>query len=560
MDWLVKLLTAESIAHTLIILGIVIGLGLVIGQIKVFKIGLGIAGVLFSGLLISYLGFSIGNQEILQFIREFGLLLFVYSIGLQVGPGFLSALYSHGLKLNILAAIIVILGVLVTVAIHFGADIPMSVAVGLFSGGTTNTPSLAAAQQTLLNMPGAPANIGDLTATGYALTYPFGIMGIIITMLLVKFVFRIDPVRESEIFTEVQAGKNDLPVYEDMDIQNPGLDGLTLGSITALQDAGALVTRIRQGQQIHVAKADTILRTGDSIRVVASKEKMNDLRLFIGCISQHNLHEETRIIAREVPVTQKNLHGKTIEQLQKQFNVIISRVCRTGGVAFIPKGGLRLHFADQLTIVGTANDIQLLTESIGNSPEALNHPDVLPIFIGIILGVILGSIPIPIGATPIKLGLAGGPLLVAIILGAKGSIGPLSWYLPKSANLVLREVGIVLFLAAVGLSAGPKFFHALSAGNGFYWMGLAVLITLIPLVVVGIIARVFFKMNFMTLCGLLSGSMTDPPALAFANTIATSTAPSIAYATVYPLVMIMRILSAQILVQLFTTGQDFLLK
>jgi putative transport protein len=552
LQWLVDLFVKDSVAHILIILSLVIGLGLAIGHFKVCKVGLGVAGVLFSGLLFSHFGLTIHNPEILNFVREFGLILFVYSIGLQVGPSFLNVLYRQGIRLNVMAAAIVLMGVLVTVLIANFAQVPLPIAVGLFSGGTTNTPSLAAAQQSLLSLPNASPDIANLAATGYAIAYPFGILGIIITMLLIQFGLKINPEQEAKQFEEEQSGKCDLPAYEDLDVQNPNLDGVALSDIHFFQPMGFLVTRVMQGKHIHVAKPDTVIRLGDSIRVVGPQEKMPDMRLLIGSSSEHNLSDENSlVVTRKIIVTKRDYLRKSVEQLQQIYQVVISRIARSTDVEFIPYPGFRIQLGDQLTVVGSEENIERLSKAIGNSLEQLNIPEVLSIFIGITLGVILGSLPIAIpgASAPIKLGLAGGPLIAALILSAKGSIGPISWHLPKSANLMLREIGIVLFLAAVGLNAGHKFFHSLSEGDGFYWMGLAVFITLTPLIITGLVARLVFKLNFMSLCGLLSGSMTDPPALAFANAIANSNAPSLSYATVYPLVMILRIISAQLIVQ-----------
>jgi putative transport protein len=453
-----------------------------------------------------------------------------------------------------MAAIIVILGALITIAIYMFGDVPMSVAVGLFSGGTTNTPSLAAAQQALQSISGLPADVANQPALGYAVAYPFGIIGIIITMLMIQFGLKVNPAKEAEKFQEEQKANNVQPVYEDVDVQNANIDGKALEEIGLLQESGAVITRILQGNHLHTARPDTVLRVGDTVRLVGPKEVVEELRLLIGPHSEHNLREHpSNIVTKKIVVTHEKNARKTVQYFAQTYDVVISRISRTSEVEFTPGPDVRMQYGDQLTVVGSEQQIQALAKFLGNSMEKLNYPEILPIFVGIALGVLLGSVPfnIPGFSEPIKLGLAGGPLLVAIFLSAKGSIGNMSWHLPKSSNLILREIGIVLFLAAVGLNAGGKFVHTLMDGDGFYWMGMAVFITLVPLVLIGFIGRLVYKVNFMTLCGVLAGSMTDPPALAFANAIATSNAPSISYATVYPLVMILRIISAQVLVQFF---------
>jgi putative transport protein len=553
MQWLVELFWSHSAAHTLIVLSLVVACGLAVGQIKVYNVRLGIAGVLFSGLIFGHYELTIFSTEVLHFIREFGLILFVYAIGLQVGPGFLNALYRQGMKLVSSAVAIVLLGVGVTVLVYHYAALPLPVAVGLFAGGTTNTPALAAAQQTLLTLPGAPAEGPKAVALGYAISYPFGILGIIFSMLLLRFLFKVVPAEEAEQFKKEQQATTARPEYQDLIIENPNLEGVPLKDVAYLERQGVVLTRIFREDQVQMAEPEMPLHVGDIVRVVGPKEKLDDLHLLFGQRSTRDLKEmPTNLRTRRVVVTRKSMLGMTTQEIRHTYNAVVSRVGRPD-VEFTPSPFLKIQYGDQLTVVGEDADLDRLAKDLGNSLEQLNYPEILPIFIGITLGVLLGSVPfsIPGTETTLKLGLAGGPLIVAIFLSAKGSIGGLSWTLPKSSNHILREVGIVLFLAAVGLHAGDEFMHTLLQGDGLLWLGLGALITLVPLLVVGIFMRMVYQVNYMTLCGVLSGSMTDPPALAFANSITVSNAPAIAYATVYPFVMILRILSAQLLIQFF---------
>lgn len=553
MEWLAELFWSHSAAHTLVVLGLVVACGVAIGQIRIRNVKLGIAGVLFSGLVFGHYNLTIYSPEVLHFIREFGLILFVYAIGLQVGPGFLNALYQQGMKLVSSAVAIVLLGVLTTVIIYHYAPLSLPVAVGLFAGATTNTPALASAQQTLMSMPGAFEDGAKEVALGYAVAYPFGILGIIITMLLLRLLFKIVPAQEAEQFKQEQQATTARPEYQDLIVENPNLAGVALKDIAYLEHQGVVLTRVFREDQVQMAQPEIVLQLGDIVRVVGPKDKLEDLHLLFGQRSTRDLKEmPTNLRMRRIVVTRKALIGMTTQEIRHTYNTVVSRVGRPD-VEFTPSPFLRIHYGDQLTVVGEEADLERLAKDLGNSLEQLNYPEILPVFIGITLGVFLGSIPfaIPGTDTTLKLGLAGGPLLVAIFLSAKGSFAGLSWPLPKSSNLILREIGIALFLAAVGLNAGDEFVHTLLQGDGILWLGLGALITMVPLVIVGIFARIFFGMNYMSLCGVLAGSMTDPPALAFANSITVSNAPAIAYATVYPFVMILRILAAQLLLQFF---------
>lgn len=554
MEWLVELFKGESVAHSLLIISLVAALGVFLGSLKIRGIGLGIAGVLFSGLIFGHFHYTI-DPHVMEFVREFGLILFVYTIGMQVGPGFVASLRRQGLPLNIMAACIVFLGAVITVGIVYLAGIDMSVAVGLFAGATTNTPALGAAQQALKNLPSLPEEALKMPGLGYAVAYPFGIIGIISTMYLVRTVFRIKPGDEATAFSKEMQSSAHKVTPTNLVVTNANLNNLPIKDIPGLDESGIVISRILKGKEVQLATPDTLLHSGDVILAVGTPDKIKAFQVVIGHPADVDIRTlPSHLTTRRLIVTQKRVLGKTLDEidLHDQFGVTVTRVSRAE-IEFTPNSNFRLQFADTLLVVGEAEDIDRAAHELGNSPKQLNHPQIVPIFVGIALGVILGSWPVHLGSipAPVRLGLAGGPLLVAIFLSRIGRIGPLIYYMPLSANFMLREVGIVLFLACVGLKAGDKFVATLMSGPGFYWMGLAALITVIPLIIVGFVARIIYKLNFMSLCGILAGSMTDPPALAFANSIAASDAPSISYATVYPLTMLLRVLSAQMLVLLF---------
>ena len=555
MDWVVQLFQSDSVAHAVLIISLVAACGLALGNIRVSGVGLGIAGVLFAGLVFGHFKMTM-NHEVLDFAREFGLILFVYTIGLQVGPGFFGSLRKQGLPLNLMAASIVVLGVLTTLGISKLANVPMPVAVGLFSGGTTNTPSLAAAQQALKDLPGATGDLSKMPGLGYALAYPFGVIGIIITMIAVRSIFRIDPQKEAQAFSKQEEHKPEPLRAINLVVSNPNLEGITLEKVPVANQTGVVVSRVLHDGRVAVAQPETPLEVGDVMLAVGPQDQLDQLRTVVGHDSDVDLRAvPSAITTRWIFVTKPEAMNKKIDELDlvHRHGVAITRVSRSE-VEFTPYPDLRLQFGDTVLAVGEEDALKVAAEELGNSIKQLHHPQIIPIFVGIALGVFLGSWPIFLPGMPaaIKLGLAGGPLMVSILLSRIRRVGPLIWHMPPSANATLREVGIVLFLACVGLKAGDQFVATLTQGSGFYWMGLAALITLLPLVIVGFFARIVLKLNFASLCGLLAGSMTDPPALAFANTVTGSDAPSISYATIYPLVMILRVVSAQILVIFFT--------
>jgi putative transport protein len=555
MDWITDLLFKESVAHTIFVYCIVIAIGVFLGKVKVFGVSLGITFVLFAGIAMGHFGFT-GNSVVIDFVKDFGLILFVFSIGLQVGPGFFSSFRKGGLSLNILAVAIVLLGAAITVALHFitGTSLPML--VGVMSGAVTNTPGLGAAQQALIqvsgNMPGqAIPEIG----LGYAVAYPFGVLGIILTMVMIRTTLHIDVRRELTLFNLDQHPTDSFPEKISIQVTNKQLFNKTILEIAKQISFEIVISRILRNGELLLASSETEISENDIILVVTQKRFIPEVVKFIGIQSEMDLTAKSgKLISRRVMVTNREVFGKDLGslKLRTRYNINITRVYRSG-IELVASPHLRLQMGDRLTVVGDENSMEKVIEQLGNSIKRLNEPNIVPIFIGILLGVLLGSIPIHIPGiiNPIKLGLAGGPLIIAILLSKYGYRFSLVSYTTPSANLMLREIGIVLFLASVGLTAGQKFIPTLLSGDGFRWMGYGALITLVPLLLIGFFSRYILKRNYLEICGLIAGGMTDPPALAFANGIAQSEAPAVAYATVYPLVMFLRIFIAQLLILLF---------
>lgn len=539
----------QDVALAVLLISVVGAVGVALGELKMRGIGLGVGGVLFAGIAFGHFGAEL-PPDLLQFIRDFGLILFVYTIGVQVGPGFFESLKKAGLQLNLLAACIVGMSCLIVAALSKVLSIPLPAMLGLYSGAVTNTPSLAAGQQMLAELGLPPEEIAS-TGTAYAIAYPFGIAGILLAMLLVRFVLRILPQDEATAFEDRrkrEAGNIDMI---DLLIQNPGFDGIRLGEMTVLQWAGVVPSRLRRGEEVMVPTSDTIIHTGDILHIVGPQEKLKGLVHTIGEVaSPIRTERDNEIGVEKLAVTNTAILGKTIAQtgFSSGQNVFITRVNRAG-VDLSPMSGLKLQFGDIVTLVGRPKDIDMAAPSIGNSRHKLQHMEVLPLFVGIALGVLLGSLALhlPGMPAPVKLGLAGGPLIMAIFLARIGHIGPYVWFMPPSVMYGLRELGIVMFLAAVGLKAGHNFVDTLLNGDGMLWFGCGIIVTLVPLLIAGFFGRIVMKLNYLTLSGVLAGSMTDPPALAFASAMSHTDAPALAYATVYPLTMCLRILAVQLM-------------
>jgi putative transport protein len=553
MAFLSSLFQSDSVAHSILIISLICATGLLLGNIRFWKIKLGLAGALFSGLVFGHFHLSV-NDQILDFTRDFGLILFVYAIGLQVGPGFFASLRKQGLRLNILAGLVVLLGVLTTLLIQIWGHIPGLLSVGLYSGGTTNSPSLGAVQQILKDIPHLSDDQQGMPGLGLALSYPFGILGTILAMILTRLIFRIDIKMELEALEQENAAIVAPVMTMNVEVKNPNLVGKMLQEIPGWAHSGIVVSRLWDGQNLHLAKPTSVLQAGTVLLAIGPKEKLNEFQIIVGVSSDMDLRTiPSDITTERVVVTKKGAVGKTLQSFDmlNRFGVTLTRVMR-GGQVLTANPSLKLQFGDTVLMVGASEAIEEAAKDLGNSPHHLNLPQILPLFVGIALGVIVGTIPfqIPGLPAPVRLGMAGGPLIVAMILARIGKIGPAVWYLPVSSNFMLRDFGLILFLAAVGLRAGDPFFRALAHGSGWFWMASAALVTLIPLLLGAIIARVRYKVNYLSICGFLAGSMNSPT-LAFANSLAHSDAPAIAFATVYPLVMLLRILTAQILVLFF---------
>jgi putative transport protein len=550
MSWLFELHKTQPIAHTIGALAFVCVLGMAFGSLKFRGIGLGTAGVLFAGIIVGHFGNPV-DQHTLHFVKEFGLLLFVFTIGLQLGPGFFAALKHQGLKLNLLAATIITMGAVGAPLIGTLAGFDMAAVLGIYSGAVTNTPSLGAASQTLSILPNIEPDRLALPALGYAVAYPGAIIGIIGTLLLIKQVFRIDPVREAAEF----ATKNRAPVEpierRTLVVKNPNLIGVRLGAIPGRIESGVTVARVRHGAETVVATDATVIQTDDRLAVVGTRAGLDQFERVVGQRSDEDLVlTESHITFRRVVVTDRNVLGKTVDQLDldDRFGVAVTRVTRAD-IEMSAVSDLRLQFGDRMNIVGREENLEKAAAAVGDSVKELSETHFIPLFIGIVLGIALGTMPIPFPGLPhpIRLGLAGGPLIVALILSRAGRIGRQVWHMPVNTNLAFREFGIALFFAAVGLGAGAKFFATVFSATGIYWLLAGLAITVLPIICIGFFARAVLKLNFMDLSGMLAGSMTDPPALAFACNVARSDAPTVGYATVYPLTTLMRILSAQVL-------------
>ena len=555
MNWLNDLIWGNSVAHTVLIYSIVVAIGVALGKVKIFGVSLGITFVLFAGIAIGHFGFAV-NHEVLDFIKDFGLILFVFAIGLQVGPGFFASFKEGGIKLNLLAVMIVLLGAGTTLVIHFISGMPLSELVGVMSGAVTNTPGLGAAQEALKQAGADPATgtIPDI-GLGYAVAYPFGVLGIITTLLLIRRVYHISVQRELSEFESHLHPVDDIPEKICIRVTNDKVIGKSIYELSRILDIGLVVSRILHEGDLFVPSNETVLQKEDVILVVTRKRNVAEIIQQVGEESDMDISGAAgKLISNQILVTRTSVIGKTLGslKLRNRYNINITRVLRSG-IEFVASPKLKLQIGDKLTVVGEEDAVNKVILELGNSIKRLNEPNLIPIFIGILLGVVLGSIPmmIPGIPNPVKLGLAGGPLIIAILISRYGYRFSLTSYTTPSANLMLRELGIVLFLASIGIKSGEKFIPTLMSGDGFIWMGYGALITLLPILIIGFFSRAVLKMNYFEICGLISGSMTDPPALAYSNGIAQSEAPAVAYAAVYPLVMFLRILVPQLMILVF---------
>jgi len=539
-------------AEPILVLSLTAILGLLLGSIKIRGMKLGVAGMLFSGLLLGHFGLSL-DPHLMAFLKEFGLVLFVFTVGLQLGPGFFNSLKSDGLKLNSLAVMVVLFGAAIAYGTGYFLKWDIGVMAGTLSGATTNTPSLGAAQQAMATT-GNGAQQANLAAMAYAVAYPFGVLGIILAMVIIRMIFRIDPKKELVLLQQKMAEGVSEVRRATFVIENANLAGEAIKNIPGLGDEGIVVSRVRRNAdgKTQVATRDTVIQLGDKVLAVGSPEQLHRAELSVG----HEVDEDLRaaagaITAKRIVVTHKDVVGKTIAatEISQRFGVTVSRISRQDMI-LTAMPNMRLQFGDMLNLVGEEGAIEQAAKVLGNSVRQLNETSFASIFVGITVGILAGLYPwnLPGVPVPLRLGLAGGPLIIAILMGRVGKIGPLVIHMPINANTAFRELGIIFFLACVGLGAGAKFVETAFSATGLQWMALGAAVTTIPLLVVGVIARKWLKVNYLTLVGVLAGSMTDPPALAFANKLANSDYPSLSYANVYPLTMLLRILVAQMAV------------
>ncbi len=548
-----------GIAHTILLLAFVIGGGLYLGRFKVKGISLGSTWVLFLGILMGHLGFG-ADLDVLHFVKEFGLILFVFSIGLQVGPGFFHSFKQGGVKMNALAVMNILLAVGVAYAISAISGEDLKTMVGVMSGAVTNTPGLGAAQQTYMDVAVAGGSstlaagqASEKLASAYAVAYPIGVIGVIAVIVLFKAIFRIDHKKELEALTS-QESTVEKARRMHVEVDNPAIFGKCLTDVIHQFGGEFVVSRVMKGEEILFPSADIILEKGDKLLIVTSQKEVDRTRIIFGKEIPMHLQDwqvkDHNMVTRRIVVTQSKLTGKKLKELlfRSAYDVSVTRVVRAG-VELVAGPDLYIQMGDSLVCVGTEKNIEQVARVVGNSNAALNKPNLVPIFLGIVVGVIFGSIPIRFPGIPqaIKLGLAGGPLIIAILLGHWGPKYKITTYTTASANLMIREIGISLFLAAVGIGAGGEFWSSI-VGGGYWWILYGACITIIPLCITFVVARLVAKLNFYQICGLISGSCTNPPVLAFSQGMYGSDYTSVNYATVYPLSMFMRVLVAQLLI------------
>lgn len=549
MDWLVNLFVGPGIAHSILILSIVIAIGVLLGKIKICGISLGVTWILFVGIAFSHFGLTM-DKPVMNFVRDFGLILFVFSLGLQVGPGFFASFKKGGVQLNLLTVIIVVLGAGVTIALKYMTDIDTSTMVGVMSGAVTNTPGLGAAQQSYVEMTG----MEDSTiATGYAVAYPLGVVGVILTLIGIRAAFRVNLDKEKERVNSKDHKDNAMSVA--MEVHNEAIVGKSIYDIDRLLKCPFVVARVYHSDgKMEIPSSHTVIQADDKLYIITSKDSIEVIETFIGKRIEMDKDAwerlDTNSVSRRLLVTQGNINGKTLGDLniRSHYGINVTRVNRAG-IDLIARPNLALQMGDRVMVVGRPEAISKVATLLGNEVKKLRVPNLLPIFLGIFLGILIGSIPIvfPGVSQPIKLGLAGGSLVVAILIGRFGPSMGMVTYTTTSSNMMLREVGITLFLAAVGLGAGEGFVDAVVNG-GYMWIVYGIIITLVPIIIAAVLGRFVFKLDYYSISGLICGSQTNPIALAFMNNTYKEGQIAVSYATVYPLAMFLRVLTAQILI------------
>lgn len=548
MEWLINLLGPHNteLAATLVLYSFVIASGVLIGKVKIAGVSLGVTFVLFVGILMGHFGYEV-NPDVLKFVREFGLILFIFSIGLQVGPSFFSSFKKGGMRLNGLAVLGIVLNVAIVLTIFYvDGDTPIDALVGVMSGAVTNTPGLAAAQQAA----GSAESI-NIMSMGYAAAYPLGVIGIILAMFVIKAIFKINTADEIKEIEDDAENSQLAPHIVTYEVSNPLIDGKTIQQLHDIVNCNFVVSRLMDAKgNVSIPTADATVHIGDRLYIVMSTQDEERFKTVLGPEVQMDWEVVPGpIVSRRILITKPSINGTPIGQLRLRmgYHLNATRVNRAG-VDLLASPDLRLQMGDRLTVVGNIEDINRLADRLGNSMKRLNQPNMVTIFVGILFGIIVGSINVGFG---MKLGLAGGPLVVAILLSRFGYKLKLVTYTSSSASLMLRELGICLFLASVGISAGKGFAATVFNPTGMWWVIWGFIITFVPLIVIGCIARGAYKINFLTIMGLFSGSYTDPPALAYASNSTANDAPAVAYSTVYPLTMFLRVVAAQALILCF---------
>ncbi|WP_424040937.1 putative transporter [Prevotella pallens] len=563
MDWLIKLFTTDdSVAHIVLLYSLVISLGVYLGKIKVGGISLGVTFILFVGILAGHIGFT-GPTGTLNFLQDFGLILFVFMIGLQVGPGFFESFGKGGLRLNLLACLAILLNVLVMFSCYFAffnttdhKNLPMM--VGTMYGAVTNTPGLGAAKEALYSV--FPNGMNFDIASGYACAYPLGVIGIIGATLAIRFICKVDIDKENALLTEAEGDNpNAKPHTMYLRVENSYIGGRTLQEITDFLNRDVVCTRLMHNGELSIPSTDTVFHVNDEILIVCAEADAEAVAAFIGPQIDVDWHEEEQpqqMVSRRIVVTNSGMNGKVLSKLhfRSVYGVNVTRISRQGMDLFA-SNNYRFQVGDRIMVVGFEENVQRVAELMGNSERRLNAPNIATIFVGVVVGILFGSLPLAIPGMPVplKLGLAGGPLIIAILLGRFGHRMKLVTYTTTSANMMLREIGLALFLASVGIKAGAGFWDTVVQGDGLKYVYTGFLITIIPILIVGTIARLKYKLNYFTVMGAIAGAYTDPPALAYANSVCSVEAPALGYSTVYPLSMFLRILVAQLII-LFCCG------
>ncbi len=564
MDWIIRLFTdTDSIAHIALLYSIVIAVGILLGKIKIGGISLGVTFVLFAGIVAGHIGFT-APVNILSFIQDFGLILFVFCIGLQVGPGFFESFKKGGVTLNLLSTTTVLLNVVVMFACYFiffdtndKTNLPMM--VGTLYGAVTNTPGLGAANEALESVWADKSTLPQI-ASGYACAYPLGVLGIIGATIAIRFITGTKLADEEEELREAEAeDPHAKPHQMHLKVNNTYLAGRTVEQINEFLNRDVVFSRLMHEGKVSIPSSQDVLEMGDEVLVVCAEADAEAIQAFIGPEIEMAWEEEDSnqpMISRRIVVTNSSMNGKTLGKMHfsSVYGVTVTRISRQGMDVFASRN-YRFQVGDKILVVGPKDNVSRIAEMMGNSVKRLDHPNIATIFIGIIVGILFGSIPfaIPGMPVPLKLGIAGGPLIIAILIGRFGHRMKLNTYTTTSANMMLREIGLVLFLASVGIKAGANFWHTVVQGDGLLYVATGFIITIVPILIVGVIARLKFKFNYFTLMGMIAGTCTDPPALAYANSICSREAPAIGYSTVYPLSMFLRIFTAQLIV-LFCCG------